>query len=111
MSIKKQEINDNISIKIEYEKDGKILGRAFLYLIKNDLHDRPCGLLEDLFIEEEARGQGIGQKLFQEVVQEAKKRNCYKLLAQSRYERCPAHDFYKKNGMRDYGKNFRVDFE
>ncbi|OGH78423.1 MAG: GNAT family N-acetyltransferase [Candidatus Magasanikbacteria bacterium RIFOXYC2_FULL_40_16] len=109
MNFKKQEENNNTSIKIECEVDGKIMGHAYLYIIKNDLHDRPYGLLEDLFVEEEYRGQGIGKKILNEALEEAKKNNCYKLISQSRYERTGVHEFYKKNGLTDYGKNFRIN--
>jgi len=97
------------SVKIEIEEGGAKVGRAFLYIIKNDLHDKPYGLLEDLFVEEGFRGKGVGKKLLNAILEEAKKYNCYKLTAQSRHERCPVHDFYKKNGMVDYGKNFRIN--
>lgn len=109
MNFKKQEENNNTSVKIECEENGKIVGHAYLYIIKNDLHDKPYGLLEDLFVEEEARGRGIGAELMKKVIEEAKKRNCYKLVAQSRYSRAETHSFYLKNKFRDYGKNFRMD--
>src|SRR3989339_616146 len=108
MNFKKQK-KASEAIKIELEENGKRIGRAFLYIIKNDLHDRPYGLLEDLFVEEEYRGQGIGKKILNEALEEAKKNNCYKLISQSRYERTGVHEFYKKNGLTDYGKNFRIN--
>ena len=109
MEIKKEDIKDCEVVKILVEENGQKIGRAFLYLIKNDLHDRPYGLLEDLFVEEEYRGKGVGKKIFEAVVEEAKSRNCYKLISQSRYERQSVHEFYKRNDMTDYGKNFRIN--
>ena len=97
------------AIKIEVKEAERPVGRVFLYIIKNDLHERPYGLLEDLYVEEAKRGQGIGKKLFLVALDEAKKYNCYKIIAQSRHERRAVHEFYKKNGLRDYGKNFRMD--
>lgn len=97
------------AVKIEVAENSQRVGRAFLYIIKNDLHEEPYGLLEDLYVEEAYRGRGVGKKLFQAVLDEAKNHNCYKLTAQSRHDRCPVHEFYKKNGMKDYGKNFRID--
>jgi GNAT superfamily N-acetyltransferase len=106
---KKEKIKGDRGIKILLEKDGKLMGRAYLYLIENDLHDKPYGLLEDLYIEEEYRGQKIGSELVQAVIDEAKKLGCYKLISQSRYDREKVHEFYKKLGFKDYGKNFRLD--
>lgn len=108
MTVKLSE-GTNTFLKIIIEKDKKEIGHAYLYLIKNDLHDKPYGLLEDLFVEEEYRGQNIGSELAQAVIVEAKKNDCYKLLAQSRYGREKVHKFYKKLGFQDYGKNFRLD--
>lgn len=34
------------AIKLELRKNKKQIARAYLYLIKNDLHKRPYGLLE-----------------------------------------------------------------
>lgn len=106
---KKEKIKGDRGIKIILEKDGKLMGRAYLYLIENDLHDKPYALLEDLYIEEEYRGQKIGSELVQAVIAEAKKLGCYKLISQSRYERENVHEFYEKLGFKDYGKNFRLD--
>ena len=103
--------NVSEAIKLEALENGKVVGRAFLYFIKNDLHDRPYALFEDLFVQEESRRRGVAGELFKEAVKEAEKNNCYKLLTQSRYEKPYMHEFYKRNGMKDYGKNFRMDFK
>lgn len=109
MKIKKEKIKGARGIKIVLEKNDKPIGHAYLYLIINDLHERPYGLLEDLFVEEVYRGQKIGSELAQAVIDKAKEFGCYKLLAQSRYSKEKVHEFYKKLGFIDYGKNFRLD--
>jgi len=38
---------DSYGIKFFVEENGKELGRAYLYVLRNDLHERPFGLLED----------------------------------------------------------------
>lgn len=108
MQVKKSEFQ-SAAIKITIEEDGKEVGRAFLYILKNDLHPEPSGFMEDVFVEEEFRRQGIGRKLVQAVIAEARARGCYKLLATSRHERPEVHEFYKKFGFRDYGLEFRTD--
>lgn len=90
---------------------GKIVGRAFLYVLSNRLHAEPFGFMEDVFVDESCRGQGIGEALVKRVIAEAKKRGCYKLVATSRYERPKVHDLYLKLGFKDQGKEFRIDFE
>jgi GNAT superfamily N-acetyltransferase len=51
--------------------EGAEAGRAYLYLMNNDLHDEPFGLLEDVYVEEKARGSGVGSLLVREVISAA----------------------------------------
>jgi len=97
-------------VRFAIVENGKELGRATLFLMSNDLHDTPFGLLEDVFVEEQYRGQGIGTKLVQQVIEEAKRRQCYKLLATSRYARPKVHELYERLGFEDHGKEFRMEF-
>lgn len=108
MQIKKSEVKSDAT-KLELVNGEKIIGRAYLYLIKNDLHDKPYGLLEDLFVDESYRGSGFGRQLMQRVIEEAKELGCYKLIGTSRNSRTEVHNFYKKLGFEEYGKEFRMD--
>ena len=98
------------AIKISVKEGKKEVGRAYLYLIKNDLHKRPYGLMEDVFVEETLRGQGWGSKLIKAVFKEAKKRNCYKLIATSRRSRPKVHRLYSRFGLKKHGYEFRINF-
>ena len=109
MQLTKRELTAT-GIKITLEQDGKTVGRAFLYLMHNDLHQRPFGFMEDVFVNEEFRGQGAGSKLVQAVIEEAKTRNCYKLIGTSRYARENVHVWYEKLGFFKQGHEFRMNF-
>ena len=85
------------------------VGRAYLYILKNDLHPEPYGLLEDLFVEEEYRNKGVGKKLISALIIEARARGCHKILATSRYARPEVHAWYERLGFVDYGKEFRLN--
>lgn len=98
------------AIKFFVADKGKIVGRAYLYLIRNDLYEKPYGLLEDVFVEDEYRGKGVGNQLLKAVIAEAKDRNCPKLIGTSRYSRPHIHKWYEKLGFKDCGKEFRMDF-
>lgn len=91
------------------DETGKPIGRAFLYLLNNGLHQEPFGFLEDVYVEEEHRGKGYGTQLVKAVIEEARKQNCYKLLGTSRYQREKVHQWYLGLGFQDYGKEFRMD--
>ncbi|MFA6076723.1 MAG: GNAT family N-acetyltransferase [Candidatus Paceibacterota bacterium] len=109
MDIKSNKENKSCAIKFTAEENCKILGRAYLYIVFNDLHKEPFGFMEDVFVEEKNRGKGIGTKLVNEVIAEAKKQNCYKIICTSRYEKPEVHSLYKKLGFKDHGKEFRID--
>tara|TARA_Y100000034_G_scaffold135381_1_gene207094 strand:+ start:3036 stop:4670 length:1635 start_codon:yes stop_codon:yes gene_type:complete len=95
--------------KITLNKNGQEIGRVFLYLMNNDLHKRPFGLIEDLYVRESHRGQGNGTKLMNSVLKKAKQEKCYKLLCTSRYGRDKLHKMYENLGFKDWGKEFRMD--
>ena len=95
---------------IAQDKQKKELGRASLYIMHNDLHKEPFGFMEDVYIAEEMRGQGLGTSLVKQVIKKAKEMGCYKLIATSRYSRPKVHDLYIKLGFLDHGKEFRIDF-
>lgn len=97
-------------VKLFVEKDGKEVARAYLYLMTNDLHERPFGFMEDVMVDESLRGQGMGSEIVNALVAEAKKRNCYKIIATSRYSRPKVHELYQHLGWQDHGKEFRIDF-
>lgn len=96
-------------IKFEIKAGKQVKARAFLYIIKNALHSRPYGLLEDLYVEERYRGEGLGKALLLKVIQEAKTRKLYKLIGTSRKERKVVHQMYLKYGFKNYGYEFRLD--
>lgn len=103
-------VNESMVVKIELREKGKQVARGFLYLIKNQLHKHPYGLMEDIFVSEQLRGKGIGSALIGEIIKEAKKRKCYKLIATSRFSKPQVHKLYKKFGFVRHGVEFRVDF-
>ena len=97
-------------IRFYREVDGKEVGRAFLYILHNDLHKEPFGYLEDVYVDENFRREGICTKLLNEVIEEAKKRECYKIVATSRYIREDVHKLYERLGFKKQGIEFRLDF-
>ena len=97
-------------IRFSIERDGVEVARAFLYLMTNDLHERPFGLMEDVFVDESQRGNGLGTTLVGEVIAAAKDAQCYKLIATSRDARPKVHELYRRIGFSDHGREFRIDF-
>jgi GNAT superfamily N-acetyltransferase len=94
-----------VSIKINNQE----IARARIYCIKNDLHQEPYALLEDVHVMEEFRSLGYGTKIVQLAIQEAKNLGCYKLIGTSRHSRDKVHQFYEKLGFTHHGKEFRMN--
>jgi GNAT superfamily N-acetyltransferase len=88
--------------------DGEI-ARAYLYILTNDLHAEPFGLLEDVYVDESERGGGLGTALVNEVIAAAREAGCYKLIATSRASRPKVHALYERLGFANYGLEFRLD--
>ena len=109
MEIISKKENTSLRIKFEAKEGGTLLGWAYIYIIYNDLHKEPYGFLENLFVEEEHRGRGVGKKLIENLIKEARAQGCYKLIGTSRYDRPEVHAMYEKIGFKDYGKEFRMD--
>lgn len=103
----KQTIQSAYGIRFSLTDGAIELGRAYLYVMRNDLHTAPFGLLEDVYVDESQRGGGFGTKLVQEVVAAAAEAGCYKLIATSRASRPKVHELYRRLGFEDHGIEFR----
>lgn len=97
--------------KFTYTGKGEYVGSAYLYIIRNDRHKEPYGLLENLFIDETFQGKGYGKKLVKHIIKEASKLGCYKILATSRTQREGVHKFYKTLGFTKHGLEFRLNIK
>ena len=91
-----------------FQQERKI-ARARLLVGKNDLHEKPFGLLEDVFVLENFQGKGYGTKILNAVITKAKEIGCYKLIATSRFERELVHSLYEKIGFVHTSKAFRMN--
>lgn len=77
------------------EEEGKIIGMA-LYYIRYSTWKGAALYLEDIIITESYRGKGIGKKLFDELVIEAKEKKFKRISWQVLDWNEPAIHFYKK---------------
>jgi GNAT superfamily N-acetyltransferase len=98
-------------VRVALCKDDKEAAHAYLYLFMNDLHQEPVGYLENVFVAENLRGQGLGKELVHRIISEASIRGCYKLIATSRYSRTNVHRLYERLGLRTHGHEFRLDLK
>jgi len=74
---------------------GKVIGIA-LYYTKFSTWKGKCIYLEDIIVSKEMRGQGIGKKLFNEVIKISKAKKVKRMEWQVLEWNEPAVEFYKK---------------
>lgn len=98
-------------IRFSISDDTREIARAYLYVLHNDLHTTPFGLLEDVYVHETQRGSGLGTALVRAVIAAAREASCYKLVATSRASRPNVHDLYERLGFERYGLEFRMNLE
>ena len=109
MELHKEIIRDSYAVKITVQDNEKEVGRVWLYILQNNTHKEPYGLLADIIIDEHYRGGGWGTKLVQEAIEEAKKIGCYKIIATTRNSREVVCTWYEKFSFKKYGVEFRMD--
>jgi GNAT superfamily N-acetyltransferase len=82
------------------EIDGEPVGLALWFLTYSTWTGRPSLYLEDLFVDEKVRGQGVARALMQRLAKEAKRRNCARIDWAVLDWNTEAMAFYEKLGGR-----------
>ncbi len=77
----------------------KIIGMGAIYLIQK-IGNRKF-YLEDLIVDEQYRGAGVGGKIVRALAQIARERGAASMELMSRITRADAHRFYEKMGFKD----------
>jgi len=99
----------NYYIAVYKESNEKIVGTGTLLKQLNLSHSgRPYCHIENIVIDRNFRGRGIGKSIIDELVKKAKKENCYKVILN-----CQKHNilFYKKCCFEETGEmEMRKDF-
>ena len=75
--------------------DGQLAGFALWYYRFSTWKGKRL-YLEDLFVKDEYRGKGIGKKLIEACIEEAKSANCTGMMWQVLDWNTPAIEFYKR---------------
>jgi len=79
-------------------RDGeKIVGMASIYVATK--FGKKTGFVEDVVVSERYRGQGLGQRIMETAIEEAKIERVTQLYLTSRPERVAAHKLYEKLGF------------
>ncbi len=80
-------------------ESGLIVGFVSLSL-KNSLWEAgPLANIDEMVVDEEHRGEGIGSALMEHVIDTARKLGCGRIELDSAFHRTDAHAFYEKKGF------------
>ena len=88
---------DESAIMMVIKDDGRIIGMATLYIIPKI--GKKNGLLEDVIVASQYRGQGLGERLVREVLAVAKAQGLASVTLTSNPVRIAAHKLYEKVGF------------
>ena len=86
------------------KENGRVLGYAFCMFIchrdDNILTDIKTLYIDDLCVDENARGKHIGRQLYEYVLEFAKNHGCYNVTLNVWADNTNAVEFYKKCGLK-----------
>lgn len=94
------------------ERHGAIVGTYALLVIDNlGHHGTPSGVIEDVAVDPEAQGGGLGRAMMAHAIDTGRRKGCYKLVLSSNLKRESAHLFYESLGFEKHGYSYRIGLE
>ena len=103
---KKIDANEDHIIAVA-ELDGKIIGSTTLLIESKFIHKGGMvGHIEDVVVNNNYQGKGIGEKIVRFLLEYAKKRGCYKTILDCSDDVKP---FYQKMGFKHNANALRFD--
>ncbi|HEX3037439.1 MAG TPA: GNAT family N-acetyltransferase [Oscillospiraceae bacterium] len=81
------------------ENENNIVAFASLHIQSLLHHCSKAAEIQELIVQEKQKGNGIGKKLFDEMVSIAQENNCSILEVCCNQKRIPSHKFYEHCGM------------
>jgi len=90
-------------------RDGRIVGSFALLIMDNLGHQgAPSGVIEDVVVDPQCQGQGIGRAMMRHALALCGEKGCYKAALSSNLKRERAHAFYESLGFERHGYSFRI---
>lgn len=90
-------VNNKQAVMIVAQDDKAIVGMATLYAIVKV--GKRVGYVEDVVVDSRYRGQGLGKKIMEEIIAEARKKKLTYLFLTSHAARDTANNLYQKLGF------------
>lgn len=91
------------------EAAGRVVGTAEMLVVDNLTHGgRPWVAVENVVVDQAARGRGVGRALMDEVLARTRAVGGYRIQLLSRGQRTDAHAFYRSLGFETSAVGFRL---
>lgn len=88
---------------------AEVVGTLVLAVLPNLAHGGASyAVVENVVVDEDYRGEGIGRALMEEAVRRAREAGAYKMALCSNLDREGAHEFYRSLGMKASHLGFEV---
>ncbi|MEY2340521.1 N-acetyltransferase family protein [Acidithiobacillus sp. IBUN Pt1247-S3] len=99
--------NYRIFVAVDHDT---VIGSYALLIMDNLAHrGTPSAIVEDVVVDPQRQGLGIGKQMMAHAMEMAREAGCYKLMLSSNAKREAAHAFYESIGFSRHGYSFRVD--
>lgn len=95
--------------KVFVALDGERIVGTFSLAILKGLCGDFAGVIEDVVVLEECRGQGVGEQMIRFALEEGKAAMCYKVALSSNVTRERAHHFYESLNFERHGYSFTTN--
>jgi GNAT superfamily N-acetyltransferase len=111
---------DPVAIRVVYDRaldcdfqvyvcatdDENIIGFASLSVKNNLWQEGYLGHVDELVVDSDYRGRGVGTELLKHLIVIAKERGCRRIELDSGFHRPDAHQFYERHGFENRGYIF-----
>ncbi|MGO9950931.1 MAG: GNAT family N-acetyltransferase [Dissulfurispiraceae bacterium] len=90
--------------------DDCVVGIFALLIMDNLGHmGARSGVIEDVVVRKDLRGQGIGRRMMEFAMERCRDKGCYKITMSSNLLRGGTHRFYESLGYKKHGFSFLVE--
>lgn len=90
--------------------EGQIVGAFALLVMSNLAHmGAPSAVIEDVAVDPEWQGRGVGKLMMKYALQICAEKGCYKAALSSNLKRERAHAFYESLDFERHGYSYRIN--
>lgn len=107
VKIFQRRMRDKISTYVAVDEKGQVLATATLIFEHKFIHSGGIvGHIEDVAVRQNLQGQGYGRQLVKNLIEEAERMGCYKVILDCKPEIMP---YYEKEGFQESQRNMRIN--